>query len=192
MRLWSKLLVVFLGSIFISASIAKGQNRFLINEVTIQSDQLTKPDLDQLTLPLRTRNLSPEDVRLRVLSGLKNLGYFRASADEPTVETEDPGKPSAKLSLKVREGPRYRVAEVQVAGATAFSPSRLQDLFPISAGNWYGSDSISMGLNSLPRLYCGAGYRNTSVIPQLKVDDTSHKIEVLVDVQEGDHAEVGQ
>ncbi len=193
MRLWFKLLVVLVGSAFVSASLAEAQNRFLINELTIESDQLTKSDIEDLTQPLQRRVSSANEIKSRVIFALQNLGYFRASADEPRVQTEsDHGEPAANVSIMVHEGARYHVAGLQVDGATAFSSLRLQNLFPVSAGDWYDLSSISMGLNSLLRLYTQAGYRNATVVPQLKVDDVSHAIEVFIDVQEGEHTSAGQ
>ncbi len=49
-----------------------------------------------------------------------------------------------------------------------------------------------MGLNSLLRLYTQAGYRNATAVPELKVDDSSQAIEVVIDVQEGEHTSAGQ
>jgi outer membrane protein assembly factor BamA len=193
MRLWFKLLVVLTGSALMTGSLAEAQNRLLINDVTIKSDQLTKSDIEELTQPLQRRGLSANEIRSRVIFALQNLGYFRASADEPRVQTEsDHGEPRVNVSIVVHEGARYHVAGLQVDGATAFSSSRLQDLFPVSAGDWCELSSISMGLNSLLRLYTQAGYPNATGAPQLKVDDMSHTIEFFIDVQEGEHTSPGQ
>jgi outer membrane protein assembly factor BamA len=193
MRRWRKLLVVLVCSILVRASLAEEQSRFLINEVAIQSDGLAKSDIEELTQPLRRRVYGANEIRSRVIFALQNLGYFRASADEPRIQMEiDHGEPAANISITVHEGARYRVAELQVMGATVFSSLRLRDLFPVSVGDWYGLSSISMGLNSLLRLYTQAGYRDATAVPELKVDDRSQAIEVVIDVQEGEHTSVGQ
>jgi hypothetical protein len=185
MRRWWKVLVVLVCSIPLSACLAEGQSCFSINEVAIQSDGLAKPDIETLTQQLLRRVCSGDEIRQRVTFALQNLGYFRARADEPRIESAtDHAESGASVSLTVHEGARYRVTDLQVDGTTAFSTLRLQNLFPVSTGDWYGLDSISMGLNSLLHLYSQAGYRNAAVVPQFKVNDVSHAIEVFIEVDE--------
>jgi outer membrane protein assembly factor BamA len=193
MRRWWKLLVVLVCAIPLDTCLAEEQSCFLVSEVAIQSDGLAKPDIEELTQQLRQRVCSMNEISQRVIFALQNLGYFRARADEPRIDSATDHAPSgASVSLTLHEGARYHVTDLQVVGTTAFSISRLQNLFPVSAGDWYGWNSISMGLNSLLQLYSQAGYRNAAVVPQFKVNDASHAIEVFIDVDEGEHASASQ
>jgi outer membrane protein assembly factor BamA len=193
MRRRCKLLVGLVCSIPVSACLAAEQSCFMVNEVVVQSDGLAKPDIEKLTQQLPQRVCSGNEISQRVVFALENLGYFRARADQPRIQSPtDHAESGANVSLRVHEGARYHVTDLQVVGSTAFSSLRLQNLFPVSAGDWYGRNSISMGLNSLLHLYSQAGYRNAAVVPQFKIDDASHAIEAYIDVDEGEHTSAAQ
>ena len=166
---------------------ADDQSKVLVSQVAVESTGLTESDTRSISQALEGQMLDTVAIRSNVISSLQNLGYFRASADEPTIHMNKDEAPSANLTIKVRQGARYRLATFQVVGARALSPSRLRDLFPIEADDFYGVAPVGAGLNSLLQLYTRKGYRDATGVPVLKVDDANHTIDITIDVQEGEH-----
>ena len=80
---------------------------------------------------------------------------------------------------------RYRLKSLSFQHSTVFSADELVRQFPISPGEKFDASKIRKGLDNVRSLYCRAGYVNFVPIPAPQLDDATHTISLVVDVDEG-------
>jgi len=123
---------------------------------------------------------------------LQNNGYLQAKVStETSVLNADPADEHLSLTFRVSEGQEYRLAEIQFANAHVFPPWELRNQFPLHDGDVFNMAKIRDGLDASRRLYVSVGYINMVASPDLQVDNTSQRISVTLEVEEGEQYRVG-
>ena len=87
---------------------------------------------------------------------LLSKGYLQAALEEPKKqETED----GLRVSVRINEGPLYRLGEVRIEGSKLFSPAQILEALTLKTGDIADADSLDVWLyERLKRSYSNFGY----------------------------------
>jgi len=118
-------------------------------------------------------------------------GYLNVVVSGPqTVLTPD--RTGMIVSLRVSEGPQYRVSTVRFAGNKAYDDKTLMALLPLRAGEVFSRKKLREGIRKITDFYSEKGYALASVEPDIVPDEETHKVSVIMNVDEGGIFRVGR
>lgn len=155
-----------------------------IHRLTIESNTLPSQDREQIVRSLEHCTWFQAELSDRIRLALRDLGYYKAIADEPSVSFIKQGI-DADVSVKVEEGPQYHIGDIRFAKASLFPPDRLREQFPILPGDLFNATKFGRGLEQLRNLYATEGYVNFVGVPVVTTDESRRIINIVVDVDEG-------
>ena len=89
------------------------------------------------------------------------------------------------LSVHVDEGPQYRLGGISFQRNRAIFSQHLREVFRIENGEVFSRSKVAEGLENLRKAYGEFGYINYTGVPNTKFDDEKHRIDVVVDIDEG-------
>ncbi len=155
--------------------------------------QMRVSDQDQIVASLKQRTYTGEvdavkdEVLERVRAAWQNDGYFKVvvSGDATTL-TSSPISQRIALSVRVDEGPQYRLGGITFKNNKAVTDNNvLRRQFPIKDGDTFARSKIAEGLENLQKAYGRLGYINITSIPNTKIDEEKKLIFLDVDLDEG-------
>ena len=82
----------------------------------------------------------------------------RLAKYEKKMAKRMPPKRKALITVRVEEGPEYKVGEVSVTGATVFTEDVLKSLIPLQTGKTFNASALQNGLDGIESLYGQRGY----------------------------------
>ncbi len=114
-------------------------------------------------------------------------GFLRAAVGTPLVEfPEMPGKGRvAVVRVRVFEGPRYALANLQIRNVTALSPGTLLQMSPVRIGGPYSRRKLSEWTQKVMEAYHALGYLRADVRLQESVDDLKYEVHCVLECSEG-------
>jgi hypothetical protein len=122
----------------------------------------------------------------------QDRGYFKIFAHDPVWKPLDllDGKRRILIIASLEEGDQYQLGTLtfqNIGSERALSiPSEtLRDLFHIRNGDLLNAKEIRDGLGRLKRLYQTRGYADEKTKPDTKVDDASHRVDIVLRIAEG-------
>ena len=139
--------------------------------------------------------ICPQDeVAIRVQRAFENQGYPFAHADPPSIALirEGHGTREVAVSIHVTAGSLYDLGDISFRQETLFTPEQLRAVFDIRGGEPISLQCIGDGLQQLRQLYASKGYIRFIAIPQLVVDEAEHRIDLVIDLDEGRSFSFGQ
>lgn len=97
------------------------------------------------------------EVCLRLLvNSVRSQGYLQAIVGEPWNELRDN---ALFINVSLKEGPLFRLGQVEIEGAKYFVPAQLRALFPLQRGEVANGGEIGQWLfENLKKLYAESGY----------------------------------
>ena len=126
-------------------------------------------------------NESDKHKKKRVLKDAERLAKY-----EKKMAKRLPPKRKAVITVRVEEGPEYKVGEIRVTGATVFEEAVLQSLIPLQSGRTFNASALQSGLDSIESLYGQRGYFYAATNRSLeRQPDGVHIADVTVSVNEG-------
>ena len=165
-----------------------------INKLVIESNSL--PDVDrERIVRLFQQKRYPEDedeFRERIRQALRDVGYFKVVADEPTFAFPTKGRGIANVTVKVKPGVQYRLGEIRFRRATVFPAAQLRDVFSQRSGDLFSASKFSRDLDDLRKLYGTRGYVNMVAAPVVASDESRRIIDIVVEVDEGEAYDFGR
>ena len=97
-----------------------------------------------------------------------------------------PNRENFYITIKVKEGPRYKLAGVDLnVNVKDLPKEELEDAITMSEGDWYNAKAIEDTINEITEAAGETGYAFVDIRPRLNRDPDAHTIGVLFDVQEG-------
>ena len=166
-----------------------------LRTLTIISSNLPRADRLRVAHALEGGTFKVEELKERVLRNLYDLGYARATAEEPHlsgVSLETPQQRSANVSIQVFPGKQYRLEAVILEGGRSFSAEQLRDAFHVSAGDVFNSTAIGNGLDHVRQLYSTNGHVNFTAVPELHLDEDRSTAVIRVNIDEGPEFDFGR
>ena len=167
-----------------------------IESVTFEGDiRLSGPEQEHIASSIQKLD-EPSDPAMEILSNVvteyarmwwQNYGYFKVKVTKVAASllTSSPTHQSAAVTIYVDEGPLYRLGEITFQHETVFSPGQLRPLFHLQAGDIFDVEKVRTGLDAQRKLYGTQGYINFTSVPDTRIDDTNHRVSLVIDADEG-------
>jgi outer membrane protein insertion porin family len=117
-----------------------------------------------------------------VVKKYQDAGFIQVELEEPEV---DPREDGLIVTVRLREGERYRVGALDVAGdETLDLPSLREDLTLVS-GEWFDRSALTADVETLADRYRDRGFFQAGVEPRTRVDPTARSVDVTFEVAKG-------
>jgi len=118
-------------------------------------------------------------------------GYLKATVSDPEIRLTDDGKEMI-VTLRVSEGPQYRVGDIRFRGHRAADEKKLRELIELKKGDVFSKKKLTEGIAKATGYYSERGYAMASVEPGIVTDDKSKTASVLINVDEGEIFHIGR
>jgi outer membrane protein assembly complex protein YaeT len=112
----------------------------------------------------------------------REQGYLSAQIDAPRYDFQGT---SARVVLAVREGRRFAVGQVTVAGNSVYTPDEILAALPVASGAPFVSAATDHGLERIRDLYWRKGYNDIRSEYSLVVDRSAATVDVRFTIVEG-------
>ncbi|MBW1988092.1 MAG: outer membrane protein assembly factor BamA [Deltaproteobacteria bacterium] len=118
----------------------------------------------------------------RIGSYYHNHGYIQVKVSEPEV---DFGPDGIIVTIKVEEGPQYRVGAVDVAGDLILPKHELLDRLSIIDQEIFSTEVMRKDQMVLTDIYADEGYAYTEIIPSTNVDAENRVVDITYTIDQG-------
>ena len=120
-----------------------------------------------------------------VLDEYGNIGRLEADITG-TDMTYSPNGKKMNLTVRVAEGPEYKVNTVDVARNVVFDADELEEPIEVVDGEVHDKGQVAADAEEMAKQYQDSGYVNARVTPQVTLDKENKTTTVVHNVQEGD------
>lgn len=128
-------------------------------------------DLDKATLD--------QDVA-RLNAFYHNQGYIRARIGEPQVDILEN---EIHVTIKIDEGPRFKVGKIDVSGDLIFPKETLLKQLHIGDDAYFNREKLQQDVIALTDLYADKGYAYADVAPYIEEDSEKLLVDVTYRIQ---------
>ena len=118
----------------------------------------------------------------RLVAFYHNNGYILARVGDPQVEFEDEG---IVITVKVEEGPRYKVGEVRFSGDLIVDAEELLEKINITGEEYYNRETLRRDVITLTDLYSDEGYAYVNVAPLVDQDNEKLVANINFEIDKG-------
>ncbi|MDX2499347.1 MAG: outer membrane protein assembly factor BamA [Deltaproteobacteria bacterium] len=129
---------------------------------------------------LNEENLSQDMARLTAY--YHNNGYVQARIGEPEIKFEADG---IVISIRVVEGPQFKVGEVTLSGDLIIPPEQLMVKLKILEEEFYNRDILRLDVITLTDIYSNGGYANVDITPRIDEDGEKLEVNITFDIAKG-------
>ena len=112
-------------------------------------------------------------------------GYFKATAASEGATLNTVPRQTVSLTIRVEEGPRYRLGEITFKNNREVPTKVLRSLFPMKDGDAFSRQKIAKGIENLRKVYTELGYINFTSIPNTAFDEEKKLAFLDIEVDEG-------
>ncbi len=91
-----------------------------------------------------------------------------------------------RINIKIEEGQHYVTGTVKFKGNTLFPESELWQQLEMMPGLTYSQYYVAQDIEKLRLFYSSEGYIEARVVPDVKLNRDSGKVDVVYEIQEGD------
>jgi outer membrane protein assembly factor BamA len=104
---------------------------------------------------------------------LQGIGYLHAAVPEPSITAFETSRHPQAISLhvEVKEGARYKVDDIELAGYRTVSPEQIIALSQIQAGDFFEREKVRETAEAVRKLYAARGYLDASIVPRTRFLD---------------------
>jgi len=108
-----------------------------------------------------------------------NNGYIQARLAEPQIEFR---KDWIDITIKIDEGPRFKVSKVDITGELILSEEKLKEKLKITKETYYNREIVRNDVLALTDLYSDEGYAYAEISPRIdkKFDELTVNIAYVV------------
>ena len=150
--------------------IIKSSERGFLSFIT-SSGELNKEELNQ-------------DVK-KLTAYYQNRGFIQAKVGEPQISYEDNW---IYITLKIEEGPRFKVGKVDVAGELVQSREDLMSTLKIVKEEYYNREILRNDVLNLTDLYSDEGYAYADIAPRIDRNLEKLLVNIIFDIKKGNQA----
>jgi beta-lactamase regulating signal transducer with metallopeptidase domain len=129
-----------------------------------------------------------------IRADFQERGYFKVVVHEPVSQPLglSDGNERILVIASVTEGDQFRLGTINIRNSVADRPlsisaATLRHQFHLRDGDLLNVSEIRAGLARLTQLYAAGGYSDASAAPDIRVDDASHRVDVMLQITEGPH-----
>ncbi|MFD1007319.1 outer membrane protein assembly factor BamA [Oceanisphaera ostreae] len=114
----------------------------------------------------------------------RDRGYLKAEISSTQVAMS-PNKEGVYITLNVSEGDRYTVSDVNLRGNLVDRESELKALVPLQVGDLYSAADVAHMEEVLSKFLGRFGYAYPKISTFPQIDETSKKVEMVVNIDPG-------
>ena len=114
----------------------------------------------------------------------RDRGYLKAEVSSTQVAMS-PNKEGVYITLNVSEGERYTVSGVNLRGNLVDRQSELEALVPLQTGDLYSAADVAHMEEVLSKFLGRFGYAYPKISTFPQIDETSKKVELVVNIDPG-------
>lgn len=133
----------------------------------ISSAQLNNV-LDQASLRLEVY-ANPQRVVDYLNQLYRERGYLQANVGAP-IQQLDPQTGTGRTIFQIREGPLFKIGELEFSGHSVFNYDELWSVIPTSSGSSYDPNTLQDAIKALESLYQSRGYNDVSATFRIVLD----------------------
>jgi outer membrane protein insertion porin family len=112
-------------------------------------------------------------------------GFIRVRVSEPEV-TVNQNEDGLRVVVRIEEGSRFTVGEVDVGGDGAFDREALRSLVTLQQGQTFSRSAMTDDVERLRNHYADRGFFFARVEPQTRVDPAAKTIDCRFEVEKGE------
>jgi outer membrane protein insertion porin family len=138
------------------------------------------------------QNKLPDDLA-NIKKKFQENGYMEATIGEPRIEEVTKRsfpifkkQKMMKIVIPVNAGYLYRLGEVKIEGAKAFSADKLKDLIKLKKGEIYRTSIREKSVKDIQEVFTNYGYLYGQVIPVENLDPKNKVVNVSYNLYEGE------
>lgn len=114
-------------------------------------------------------------------------GYLNIKVEEPQVEYDAPRR-AIRITIRVDEGPQFKVSEVSVTGNTVFSREEILQDLALKPGGVFSRETLQKDILALTDRYSERGYLFVDVAPVTRVRAEERLVDISLELTEGRQA----
>ncbi len=106
----------------------------------------------------------------------QNNGYVEARVAEPQIRY---GKDGIYITIKIHEGPRFKMGSVSFRGDLLISADKLEEKISINQQKYYSREVIRNDIITLNDIYADKGYARADIRPEIKKRPDENIIDIV-------------
>ena len=131
------------------------------------------------------------DIQLLYYLVYYNKGYIQAHIDRPQVYVT-PDKKYIYITIRVHEGPKFRVGEVNFTGDLLFPDRELYKSIHTKSGHVFVYQTLQQDLRALQAKYGDLGYAYANIIPQTRARVKQRRVDITFNIDKGPKVYIGK
>ncbi|HNV86108.1 MAG TPA: outer membrane protein assembly factor BamA [Candidatus Omnitrophota bacterium] len=171
----------------------------VVKQIVIEGAKLFKPDKLRKEINIvEGQILDPKLVKDGVDKiREKYLGKGFKFVDVRWDVSVDEQSKMATVTIRIQEGEKYKIREVQFEGVKAFKVRKLRRMMKTKKDSWFTSgvfeeSKFKEDLDKLQGFYENAGFLDVKISPEFRYDDRAKKMIILIRVEEGNRYVAGE
>ena len=129
---------------------------------------------------LKKEDLSQDVARLQGF--YQNNGFIQARVGEPQVDfMED----LIKVTIKIDEGPQFKVGTVDMKGDLVLSKEQLMEKIQITKETYYNREVVRNDVLALTDIYSDEGYAYADIAPLIEKNDETLTVDIAYNINKG-------
>jgi outer membrane protein insertion porin family len=113
-----------------------------------------------------------------------NEGYVRFRYDPPIVTVSE-DKKWVYITIKVDEGPQYKMGSIDFGGDLLFPKEELHEALTLKEGETFSISKRNTDILALTEKYQDLGYANVNVVPNLEINDQTRTVATNYEFEKG-------
>jgi outer membrane protein insertion porin family len=120
-----------------------------------------------------------------------NEGYVQVKVDRPQVYVT-PDKKGIYITMRVEEGDRFKVGQVDFSGDLLFDRDDLFNSVEIDGSGWYQHETLLKDLRTLQAKYGDLGYAYANIIPRTRIREKDREVDITFEIDKGNKVYFGR
>lgn len=112
--------------------------------------------------------------------------YGRLEADVIDTDMEFlPGGKGVDITIRVEEGPEYRVGSLEIAGNDVYDDDEVLNAVKVAAGDVHNRGQVELDRDAIEKGHRDSGYLDINVAPQVTLDRENKVTNIVYNISEG-------
>lgn len=120
-----------------------------------------------------------------------NEGYVQVRVERPQVYVT-PDKKGIYITVRVEEGDRFKVGQVDFSGDLLFDREDLFNSVEIDGSGWYTHETLLKDLRTLQAKYGDLGYAYANIIPRTRIREKDREVDITFEIDKGNKVYFGR
>jgi outer membrane protein insertion porin family len=131
------------------------------------------------------------DIQLLYYLVYYNEGFIQAKIDRPQVYVT-PDKKLVYITIRVEEGEKFNVGEINFTGDLLFTDSELYNGIKIKSNELFVYSTLQADLSTLQAKYGDLGYAYANIIPRTRAREKEKLVDITFEIDKGSKVYIGR